>query len=196
MNLNRSALALWWTIKDLIDHDRCYFWTVTAINRVPDSWFGNMHSKFMKEMNHACARGDLPRGWGGVRVFEPHPGGHGLHSHLVLKCRMDVNVVRACAKRAGLGRVHVSPKAVTMGMGHYLCKYLMKGSEMAGVRRWACVGNHDGVKARDMLFTGTRAARIKVLAAQNRQQGMHRYVAFLRACQQYEDEKQRAMREA
>jgi len=194
-HLNRSALALWWTIKDLIDHDRCYFWTVTAINRVPDSWFGNMHSMFMKHMRDAARAGKLPRGWGGVRVFEPHPGGHGLHSHLVLKCRMNVNVVRECAKRAGLGRVHVSPKPVTMGMGHYLCKYLMKGSEMAGVRRWACVGNHDGVMKNDIVFSGTRAKRIKELAAQYRFAGMHRYAAFLKACQQYEIEKREAMHE-
>jgi len=189
VNLNRSAAAFWWSVLDLLQHDTCYFWTVTMKERQPDSYFGNMHGRFMRNMGHAAASGRIHEWWGGVRVFEPHPGGHGLHSHLILRNRMPWEVVKDCAELAGLGRVNVHPKKVELPLVRYLCKYLTKSAkEMSGVRRWACVGTYDGVGKRDVVFSGTRADRIKVLAQANRVRGMHRYVAFRIACMQYEEE--------
>jgi len=193
-NLNRSALAFWYSLIDLVEHDTCYFWTVTAKTLVPDSWFGNMHALFIREMHNASRRGEIHEWWGGLRVFEPHPGGHGLHSHLVLRNRMPWKVVKSCAEKAGLGRVNVHPQRVELPLVRYLCKYLMKGGkEMAGVRRWRCVGTYEGCKKNDIVFSGTRADRIKQLAAINRVKGMHRFPAYNLAVQQYEQETKDAL---
>jgi len=193
-NLNRSALAFWYSLLDLVQHDTCYFWTLTAKEFVPDSWFGNMHSAFMKYMRDAAREGTIHEWWGGVRVFEPHPGGHGLHSHLVLRNRMPWSVVKACAEKAGLGRLNVHPDKVELPLIRYLCKYLMKsGSNMSGVRRWATVGTYEGVGKRDVIYSGKRADRIKELAFHNRMQGRHRFVAYQMACAQYREEEKDVM---
>jgi len=60
----------------------------------------------------------------GLRVFELHPGGHGLHVHLITNQFIDVNRARELATQAGWGRIHVRP----MPSEHsgYLAKYLSK----------------------------------------------------------------------
>lgn len=194
VHYNRSQSALFWSLKDLIENDTCYLWTVTARSLVPDSWFGNMHSRFMKNMNHAARDGKIHEWWGGVRVFEPHPGGHGLHSHLVLKNRMPWRVVEACAHKAGLGRINVHNDPVGIGAIYYLAEYLGKSAkEMSGVRRWACVGTYDGVGKRDVVFSGSRIDRIKALAEGYRLAGRHRYAAYRFAVMQVQEEERDAL---
>ncbi len=191
---NRSAKALWWSVQDLIENDTCYFWTVTAKSRVPDSWFGNMFNKFNVNMHHASRDGKLIQ-YAGLRVFEPHPNGHGLHAHLVLRNRLPHSVVADCATRAGLGFVFVRSKACDMGTASYLCKYLMKDKTMLNVRRWACIGDFDGVKKNEIINTGTRATRIKILQGYYRATGWHRYAAYLRAIVEIEEEDRNALGE-
>jgi len=60
----------------------------------------------------------------GLRVFELHPAGHGLHVHLITNQFIDVNRARELAIQAGWGRIHVRP----MPGAHagYLAKYLSK----------------------------------------------------------------------
>lgn len=60
----------------------------------------------------------------GLRVFELHPKGHGLHVHMVTNRFVDVTGVRTVSSQAGWGRIHVEkiPKA----RAAYLAKYLSK----------------------------------------------------------------------
>lgn len=86
---------------------------------------------------------DLVRSLGmyGVRVFEPHPGGHGLHVHLVVSGRYEVNAVRPLALKHGFGRINV----IRCAHPEYVAKYLTKshredGWSWRGLRLWAAIG--------------------------------------------------------
>lgn len=80
----------------------------------------------------------------GVRVFEMHPSGHGMHVHLVTSRRFDVNLVRGITTRCGFGRINV--KAIPSSAANYVAKYLGKQRACLavqlprGVRAWAIVG--------------------------------------------------------
>src|SRR5439155_27132486 len=97
---------------------RLYLWTFTfrellAVKKTRKLW------------NHLLTL--LLREWPnlqGLRVFELHPGGHGLHVHLITNQFIDVNRARELATQAGWGRIHVRP----MPSEHsgYLAKYLSK----------------------------------------------------------------------
>ena len=88
-----------------------------------------------------CLARELVRGlnmWG-VRVFENHPKGHGLHVHLIVSGFYDVNEVRKLSDKYGFGRIHVLEKENP----EYVAKYLTKGRRVKGwegIRLWGCVG--------------------------------------------------------
>lgn len=69
----------------------------------------------------------------GLRVFELHSGGHGLHVHLVTNLFIDVNACRLLALKAGWGRIHVL--SVPSEQATYLAKYLDKPRPPC-FRRW------------------------------------------------------------
>lgn len=86
---------------------------------------------------------DLVRSLGmyGVRVFEAHPGGHGLHVHMVVSGRYDVNQVRPLCLRHGWGRINV----IRVSAPQYVAKYLTKSSRglgwsWRGLRMWSILG--------------------------------------------------------
>lgn len=86
---------------------------------------------------------DLARhvGMYGVRVFEPHPKGHGLHVHAVVSGWFPVDLVRYYAERHGWGRIHVCK--IEKGVGVYIAKYLNKSKrneEWKGIRLWGAFG--------------------------------------------------------
>jgi len=78
---------------------RLYLWTFTfkevlAVKETRKHW------------NHLLTL--LLREWPsvqGLRVFELHPSGHGLHVHLITNQFIDVNRGRELAIRAGWGRI-------------------------------------------------------------------------------------------
>lgn len=77
----------------------------------------------------------------GVRVFELHPGGHGLHIHVVTDRYYDVHKVLRLAKSHGLGRTNV--KRLPANAVEYVAKYLSKQRRnpvLKGKRLWQCVG--------------------------------------------------------
>ncbi len=84
-------------------------------------------------------------GFSGVRVFELHPNGHGLHVHVVTTEFISVNQVRPICKRFGWGRVHVK-RISGAKASNYLAKYLTKqrkawhGAKLTGVRWWGVFG--------------------------------------------------------
>lgn len=76
----------------------------------------------------------------GVRVFELHPGGHGIHVHAIFTEYLRVERVRSLAYAAGWGRVHVfRPRK---SWSRYLAKHLRKtqlGRFARGTRKWAAL---------------------------------------------------------
>lgn len=100
----------------------------------------------------------------GVRVVEPHPGGHGVHIHFVSRRFYDVSLLRELAVASGFGRIHVKP--VPLHSALYVAKYVTKcrsrlfdeAPEYRGVRIWASYGvKHDKsrpwvVRCRDVVL--------------------------------------------
>lgn len=79
-------------------------------------------------------------GMWGVRVYELHPGGHGLHVHMITSGWYSVNDVRRVASNMGWGRIHVK---VMSGNIEYVAKYLHKAKRLGvlkGLRLWDVVG--------------------------------------------------------
>jgi len=184
--LTRSGVACWWSIMRLIEtyHAQnipCFLWTLTTSTPLPDSYYGNMHSMLMSKMRDAVRSGDL-KSWGGVRVIEPHPGGHGLHFHWVMHGFMPVHVIRKLATACGFGRIDVNPDPVSNRVASYLAKYLVKSrkdsSDVFGVRRWACIGDYDGVKTNDVVDESISAQIFRGFYRNAIEQGAPKAVAF------------------
>jgi len=104
-------------------------------------------------------------GFCGVRVFELHPGGHGLHVHVATAGWFDVNEVRAICRRFGWGPVGVVEweDCGKLGPDDYLAKYLSKdlqvwrGHRLHGVRWWSTFGDlPDKVRVRDVSIESPR----------------------------------------
>tara|TARA_B100000809_G_scaffold217497_1_gene223705 strand:+ start:1827 stop:2411 length:585 start_codon:yes stop_codon:yes gene_type:complete len=94
------------------------------------------------------ARQELSRsiGFAGVRVFELHPGGHGLHIHVVASRFYPVQAVRKIWSECYGGRLHVCK--LDYSRRHYVAKYLQKQGRcvaLKGTRLWATFGGFKGV---------------------------------------------------
>jgi len=193
--LCRSALACWFSIMHLIESTQgpCYLWTFTTVKPYPDHYFGNMHGNLTLAMKDESRKfstgGKIPNDWGGVRVFEVHEKrkGGGLHAHWVMRGRMDWYTVSECAKRAGLGRVHVDPKPVTMRVAYYVASYLTKNGKLHGVRQWSNIGTYDGIGKRDIEMDSDRIRDIKAWQLLFRGRGDHRYLAYRKALQMVDE---------
>ena len=100
MTKSKAAFLL---ASQTLGKQRLYLWTFTfrellAVKETRKHW------------NHLLTL--LLREWPnlqGLRVFELHPGGHGLHVHLITNQFIDVNRARELATQAGWGRIHVIP---------------------------------------------------------------------------------------
>jgi hypothetical protein len=156
--MNKSAQSCIWSIRSLLAEKKvAYLWTFTFRNRL--------------EIADACGRWqDLQRdlvrsvGFQGVRVYELHPGGHGLHIHVITSGRHDVRAVRYYAESAGFGRIHVKP--VPSEGADYIAKYLTKArrsNELKGRRLWACLG-FKGAKVRDCEIDSPLTREIKKIS--------------------------------
>jgi len=197
MGMTASAAACYMSLFYLIvNHSPCYLWTLTTAKGYPDSYYGNMHAKVMKEMGHAAEKGLIPKDWGGVRVVEVHPGGHGLHYHWVMRGRMDINVVREITTRCGFGRINIAQnengtiRVVDEGAAAYLVKYLLKkGDKPVGARKWACIGTYEGVKTKDIVFDSPSIAVFRTAYREALASGMPRGQAltFAKVRQRYYD---------
>lgn len=131
--------------------DDCRLWTFTVRERQPPRVTACMWSLLQR---------DLVRGlrYQAVRVFELHPGGHGLHVHAVTPHFYPVDWVRAITNSHGWGRIHV--KTIPACAAGYVAKYLSKEfwrpyKELRGMRLWACVGKDDrwdGVSCKNVEF--------------------------------------------
>jgi hypothetical protein len=124
------------TLANLIgDATHVFLWTFTF------AWHTDRHAA-AKAWNHfmalARARGIELRC---LRVFEVHPGGHGIHIHFVTPDWWHVNRIRSVAKRAGFGRIDV--QKITADRAGYVLKYIRKQKRHAalkGAHRWRACG--------------------------------------------------------
>lgn len=135
--MGKSKVACDMSIESLLEgKNTCYLWTFT----VPDV----VSARETALRWNKCQRKLVSRlGFVGVRVFEYHPRGHGLHVHLVTHRRINVNDVRVITTRYGFGRINV--KAIPAIAGNYVSKYVTKQTveaypELKGLRLWARVG--------------------------------------------------------
>jgi len=137
MSYFKSRMACEFTLHKLAQNlqggSRVHLWTFTmpfvySPRKTASAW--------------SALRRELVRrlGFWGVRVFELHPGGHGLHVHVVTSGWYDVNAVRILSDSMGWGRIHV--KCMDGGVT-YVAKYLHKARRsgvLRGLRLWEMFG--------------------------------------------------------
>jgi len=118
----------------------CYMWTFTFREcldvSVARTLWSRLSATLVREMEFV-----------GLRVFELHPGGHGLHIHVVALGRYNVNTVRQLSRCQGFGRIHVGKRLPNIEAAMYCAKYLFKQERpecFKGSRLWASVGKLDG----------------------------------------------------
>ena len=185
LGLTKSGVACWWSINRLIEtRSPCHLWTLTVKSVYPDSYYGNMHRNLMRSLRDDVRAGRMDKNcWGGVRVTEISPKGHGLHIHWIIAGRIPIRLILRRATEAGFGRIHVDPRPVTPLAANYLAKYLNKrhGQLNDGIRKWACIGNYDGVKTRDVQFESKSADVFRAAFREEIARGVHKHVAFARA---------------
>ena len=133
----KSRLACEFTLEKLANNlsggSRICMWTFTMPCMHDPRFSANAWRSLAKELQRVL------RFWG-VRVYGLHPGGHGLHVHLVTSGWFDVNAVRCICERLGWGRVNVK---LMKGGITYIAKYLHKASRagvLKGMRLWDFVG--------------------------------------------------------
>lgn len=136
----------------LAGRESCRLWTFTVRDKQPPRVTASMWSLLQR---------DLVRGlrFQAVRVFELHPGGHGLHVHAVTPHFYPVDWVRCITNAHGWGRIHV--KVIPACSACYVAKYLAKQfwrpyKELRGMRLWACVGRNqdwNGVSCKNVCFS-------------------------------------------
>jgi hypothetical protein len=120
----------------LTGSDTFYFWTVTtpsvvAVKEVSRCW--NRLSNWFRR-----------KGFLILRVFELHPGGHGLHVHFITSQRIDINDLLPVIRRCGFGRTDVRKVGDSAAI-RYLAKYLSKNRMdrppcLRGMRLWGAIG--------------------------------------------------------
>jgi hypothetical protein len=161
MNLpTKSKMAFQWSAESIPTnrHGNLYFWTFTFAEVLDVAEGRRRWSEFLRKLRKRKKRQGLD--FKGLRVFELHPGGHGLHIHVLTHCFLRVNEVRALWQSCGGGRVHVLP--IAADRAGYAGKYLRKSGRpdcFKGVRMWAAFGGmeHTKVKDVDIESSWTRA---------------------------------------
>ena len=92
----------------------------------------------------------------GIRVFQLHPRGHGLHVHVLTGQWYAVGVVRKMWSRVGGGRIDVT--IIPISCRDYLSGDIVKQRErpaaFRGVRMWQTFGGFRGCLCKDVVITG------------------------------------------
>jgi len=187
--MNKTACACQFSLEALgRGRDTVYLWTFTSPDVVPVD---------VCSQRWALLQRDLVRSMGvqGVRVYEMHPGGHGLHVHLVVRNRIDVTAVRALSYKHGFGRINVVK--IPASESAYVAKYLTKSRRvnvLKGVRLWACIGKPDGASKVKDIVIDSRITRLLSIVKQNQEMWIRFLPAF--ACGITEDAKRRLVQNA
>ena len=148
----RAVMAIRWTVAEW---GRCYFWTFTYKEPV---WFEEIAEVWKAEyklLYQAFKRRYKLDRFGGIRVFEMHPGvdggpSHGLHTHVLTPYYWDVNFIRAVVGRFGRLDVQARKSRSAEEAAAYASWYLGKYRHLSefklpkGTRVWAYFGNCPG----------------------------------------------------
>lgn len=133
-------------------HGNLYLWTFTFAEVIDVAEGRRRWSEFLRALRKERKnRGQAKLK--GLRVFELHPGGHGLHIHVATGCFMHVNQVRRLWFSVGGGRIHVKPIAPQRASD--LSKYLRKQGRpecFKGARMWAAFGGADHTRVKDITI--------------------------------------------
>jgi hypothetical protein len=135
------------------DSQWLYLWTFTFPEVLDVAVARKRWSRFLEAFSNWRRRAGRNLDLRGLRVFELHPKGHGLHIH-VLNCSFwGVDSVRHLWQlpSVGGGRLHV--KRIPVSRAFYAGKYLRKSGRpgcFRGVRMWAGFGGFDYCRVRDI----------------------------------------------
>jgi hypothetical protein len=126
-----------------------YMWTFTFVDALDVSVGRKAWSAFLKKLRERKRY----LKFNGLRVFELHPGGHGLHVHVVTSCFLQIALVRQLWGDLGGGRIHIKP--IPPERAGYLGKYLRKQGRplcFKGTRMWAAFGGCDHTRVKDVTI--------------------------------------------
>jgi len=148
--MKKSHCAFQFSVNRLFDSfKKVYMWTLTWKSVMPDFRYGLLFHQFMRELNDR--HGGLLMG---LRVVEVHPGGHGLHYHLLLNMRVSIRLVQKIGKKYGIGHCWVTP--CNRESAYYIGKYLSKESPLSkGMRRWGTIGGFKQSRVNDIQIDST-----------------------------------------
>jgi len=162
MSSLKSSAALQYNVllleRCLLEGEHIKFWTFTFPVVLHPVDAARLWQDLSRELRRSV-------GFCGVRVFELHPGGHGLHVHVATSEWFDVNAVRQISKRFGFGRLQVEEwkDGGRLTPGEYMAKYVSKqmqlwqGVKLRGVRWWSTFGRlPDKVRCCDVSVESSR----------------------------------------
>lgn len=135
--IKRKAAVLC-NVETLESEGRLYFWTLTTPDEVHDP------KEISYRWNKLCTRlrKEYP-GLKGLRVYEYHPGGHGIHIHMVVNQYLPAARMWRLAAASGFGRVDVQQwRSGAEDAAAYLTKYITKSKseEWDGTRVYGTFG--------------------------------------------------------
>jgi len=176
--MTRSKMALRFAVRALFSKsERPYFWTFTtrecvAVTVALEMW--NRLQKSLYEYGKHPKTGEQTII--GLRCFELHPGGHGVHVHCLLNRRLNIHAVRRRCRQFGFGWIHVvrvRNEDQADKIADYMGKYMSKEERpecFKGRRLWAAIGKWGATRCKDIEieseFIAAYRARRLVIAAE------------------------------
>lgn len=154
--INRTTAAFRASVrKFFVKFPKPFFWTFTFKQQLPIPVARERWKKFCDALLHYGRLSDGTQTIVGIRVFELHPGGHGLHIHCLINRRIPILTVRRLAETWGFWWIDVVPAHSGEGAAEYLGKYLSKSARpeaLKGARLWASWGKWGHSRCKDMVL--------------------------------------------
>jgi hypothetical protein len=161
----KSYQAFKWSIDKIAalakaEGKQVYLWTFTFSEALDVKEARKLWTLFAREMV-------VNLNFRAVRVFELHPGGHGLHIHAVACGRVPVRLVRQLSRKHKFGRIHVG---LVRENAYYIGKYLSKSNRapcLRGARLWQTVGldKRETCRVRDVSIDSLASRSVRVARA-------------------------------
>jgi hypothetical protein len=165
--ISRTKCAFNFSAEELIPsrNGNLYMWTFTYEEVLDVKEAKKRWSKFQNGISHRQKRGKAME-LAGLRVFQMHPGGHGLHVHLATGCYLHISWMRRLWRKAGGGRIHVTP--IAHNRVGYLARYLGRAARpycLKGARLWAKFGKFNASRVKDIVIESDWTRTYRLLAA-------------------------------
>jgi len=137
------------------EQGRPYFWTFTFREKHSEDEAFRLWSLFARSLNDYGRTDGGKSTIYGLRVAEHHPGGHGLHFHVLLNRFIPIHAIRQRAEQFGFFWIDVRrcDGESLETQRDYLAKYMTKTKrppELKGRRLWAAIGSWEHTKVRDI----------------------------------------------